>query len=426
MKCRNCRKKNFKKILNLGFQPISSLFYKSRKRKLKSYPLDLYKCNYCDLIQFSKLAPLDDMYGSTYGYRTSLSKYMINHMKKKFEKFNNFKYLKKKSNLLDIGSNDGTFLNFFAKKRKDLSLFGMDPSSEKFSNYYNKKINLISDYFSKKKLDIYLNKINFKKKFNLITSFAMFYDIEDPNSFTKDIFNLLDKNGIWISEFSYFPLLLKNLTYDQICHEHVTYYTLNTFKQIAEKNGFKIIDVSFNEINGGSIEVICAKKGSNHYSNLSKIQKVLDDEKKINNESYLNLSKRIANVKNFLKILLSNIDSKKIIGYGASTKGNIVLNHCGINQKHLKYICDENPYKFGRYTPGSNIKIISKKEMRKRKPKYLLVLIWSFRSEVIKQEIKFIKNGGKLIFHLPMLHIIDKTNYQKFLNKDFSDFSYNY
>ena len=189
--------------------------------------------------------------------------------------------MKKNSNLLDIGSNDGTFLNFFARKRKDLSLFGMDPSSDKFAVYYNKRINLIPDYFSKKKLDIYLNKINFKKKFNLVTSFAMFYDIEDPNSFTKDIFNLLDKNGIWISEFSYFPLLLKNLTYDQICHEHVTYYTLNTFKKIAEKNGFKIIDVSFNEINGGSIEVVCAKKGSKHFSNLNKIQKVLDDEKKL-------------------------------------------------------------------------------------------------------------------------------------------------
>ena len=150
MKCRNCRKKSFKKILDLGSQPISSLFYKSRKYNLKSYPLDLYKCNYCDLIQFSKLAPLDDMYGSTYGYRTSLSRYMINHMKKKFLKFNNLKYLKKNSNLLDIGSNDGTFLNFFARKRKDLSLFGMDPSSDKFAVYYNKRINLILITFPKK------------------------------------------------------------------------------------------------------------------------------------------------------------------------------------------------------------------------------------------------------------------------------------
>ena len=117
--------------------------------------------------------------------------------------------------------------------------------------------------------------------------------------------------------------------------------------------------------------------------------------------------------------MLSNINKNEIIGYGASTKGNIVLNHCNINDRHLKYICDANPYKFNRYTPGSNIKIISKAEMRKKRPKYLLVLIWSFRSEVIKQEIDFIKKGGKLIFHLPMLHIIDKENYKSFINKDF-------
>ncbi len=426
MNCRNCKKKNLKKILDIGSQPISSLFYKSKKYNLKSYPLDLFKCNSCDLIQFSKLAPLDDMYGSTYGYRTSLSKYMIDHMLNKFKKLNKKKFVKKGSSVLDIGSNDGTFLNFFAKKSGDISLFGMDPSSKKFKNFYNKKINLISDYFSKEKLDIYLKKINFSKKFNLITSFAMFYDIEDPNSFTKDIFKLLDKNGVWVLEFSYFPLLLKNLTYDQICHEHVTYYTLSTFKKIAEKNGFKIIDLSFNEINGGSIEVICAKKQSKHKPNLKLISKILADEKKINDQSYLNLSKRIENVKNFLQLILSKSKKGDIIGYGASTKGNIVLNHCGITEKYLKFICDANPYKFGRYTPGSNIKIISKEEMRRKKPKYLLVLIWSFRSEVIKQEINFIKKGGKLIFHLPMLHIIDKTNFKKFLNKDFSDFSYNY
>ena len=128
---------------------------------------------------------------------------------------------------------------------------------------------------------------------------------------------------------------------------------------------------------------------------------------------------QIENTKNILITLLSNINKNEIIGYGASTKGNIVLNHCNINDTHLKYICDANPYKFNRYTPGSNIKIISKEEMRKKRPKYLLVLIWSFRSEVIKQEIDFIKKGGKLIFHLPMLHIIDKQNYKLFINKDF-------
>ena len=422
MNCKNCKKRKLKKILDIGSQPISSVYYKKKQNKLKSYSLNLYKCQACDLVQFSKLAPLDDMYGTTYGYRTSLSKYMVDHMKKKYNFLIKSNYLKNKSSILDIGSNDGTFLNFFAKKGHKMDLFGIDPSSVKFKKFYDKKINLVSDYFSKNKIDkYYLN-----KKFNLVTSFAMFYDIEDPNSFTKDIANILKKDGIWISEFSYFPLLLKNLTYDQICHEHVTYYTLTTFKKIADKNGFKIIDFSFNEINGGSIEVICAKKKSKHKSKTKKIKEILDDEKKINDQSYINLKNRIENTKNILLTLLSNINKNEIIGYGASTKGNIVLNHCNINDTHLKYICDANPYKFNRYTPGSNIKIISKEEMRKKRPKYLLVLIWSFRSEVIKQEIDFIKKGGKLIFHLPMLHIINKKNYKSFINKDFKDLSYNY
>ena len=426
MRCKNCKSKKLKKILLFGSQPISSVFYKSKKKNLKNYPLDLFECQRCKLVQFSKLAPNDDLYGSTYGYRTSLSDLMVNHIKKKFTYLNSEKYLKKNSYILDIGSNDGTFLNFFAKKRKDLNLFGIDPSSQKFKEFYNKKINLIPDYFSKRKIDEFFIGKKIKKKFDLITSFAMFYDIENPNAFAKDIFDLLDKNGLWVLEFSYFPLLLKNLTYDQICHEHVTYYTLSTFNTIAKQNGFKIIDFSFNEINGGSIEVICSKKNSKHKPKVKKIETVISDEKKINENSYFNLSQRIENTKNTLQLLLKNIKKREIIGYGASTKGNIVLNQCGINENHLQYICDANPYKFGRYTPGSNIKIISKKEMRKRKPKYLLVLIWSFRTEVIKQEINFLKKGGKLIFHLPMLHIIDKNNYKKFLNKDFSSFSYHY
>ena len=426
MKCKNCKRNKLEKILSVGSQPISSVFHKRKTHNLKKYPLDLFKCKFCDLIQFSKLAPLDDMYGSTYGYRTSLSKYMIDHMKEKFSKLNKKNYLKKNSSILDIGSNDGTFLNFFANRRKDLKLYGMDPSSFKFKRYYNKNINIISDYFSKKKFDEFCKKKNIKEQFDLITSFAMFYDIEDPNSFAKDIFNCLKKDGIWVLEFSYFPLLLKNLTYDQICHEHVTYYTLSTFRKVAYQNGFKIIDFSFNEINGGSIEVVCAKKNSIHLPKTKKINKVLDQENQINMESYRNLGYRIENTKEILKLLLKNIKKTEIIGYGASTKGNIVLNHCGINDQNLRYICDANPYKFGRFTPGSNIKIISKQQMRKMKPKYLLVLIWSFRSEVIKQEINYLKKGGKLIFHLPMLHIIDKNNYKNFIKKDFSSFSYSF
>ena len=419
MSCKNCKSRSLKKIINIGNQPLSSHFYSKKINKLKNYSLDLYICQKCNLVQFKSLPKLDDMYGLNYGYRTSLSPLMINHMKNKFLKNKN-DLIKKKSNILDIGCNDGTFLNFF-KKIKNINLYGIDPSAEKFKQYHSKKINLIVDYFERDRIQKKFKDISF----DLITSFAMFYDIEDPNSFCKDINKLLNKNGKWILELSYFPLLLQNLTYDQICHEHVTYYTLTTFENILKKNGLKILDFNLNSINGGSIEIICSKKNSKHSPNTKKINFQKNFEKNINFKSYQNFNSRVSNVKKTLNLFLDQ-NKGKVIGYGASTKGNIVLNHCGIDHKKLKYICDANPYKFNRFTPGSNIKIISKQKMRTLKPKFLLVLIWSFRKEVIQQEKNFLDKGGKLIFHLPMFHIIDKSNYKYFMNNDFRSFSYNF
>ena len=419
MKCKNCKNTKLNKVFQIGKQPISSVFFEKPKKKLKNYLLDLFQCSKCDLVQFSSLAPLQDMYGSTYGYNTSLSPLMVNHMKEKFRFLkSNYKKLLK-GQILDIGSNDGTFLNFF-QSLKNVKLFGMDPSSEKFIDNYKKNITVITDFFSKKKLLKKISSKQAKLKFNIITSYAMFYDIEDPNQFVKDIYDLLNNDGIWVVEFSYLPLLFKNLTYDQICHEHVTYYSLITFDKILKNNKMKVIDLSFSEINGGSIEVICVK----HSSKIKPkqiVKKTFEREKNINSDIFNLFQTRVDNVKKTLLEFLKNIPSKDIMGYGASTKGNIHLN---LSNKNLSYICDANPFKFNRYTPGSNIKIISKKDMRKRNPKYLLVLIWSFRSEVIKQEINYIKNGGKLVFHLPILHIIDNSNYKKYLKSNFDSMSY--
>ena len=351
---------------------------------------------------------------------------MINHMQRKFLNIKKKGYIKKNTNILDIGSNDGTFLNLFLKDKIKANFFGIDPSSKKFSKFYNKKINLITDYFSSKKIETNREYKKTNQRFSLITSFAMFYDIADPNLFCRDINKILDKNGLWVLELSYFPLLLKNLTYDQICHEHITYYTLTTFKNIIAKNNLKIIDCSFNEINGGSIEISCAKINSKHKPKNEKINKILLDEKSINHYSYKRLYKRIENTKNNIINFLKWVGRDNVIGYGASTKGNIVLNQCNLTSKNLKLICDANPYKYNRYTPGSNIRIISKKEMRKIKPKYLFVLIWSFRKEVIKQEIDYIKKGGKLVFHLPIFHIVDKENFREYLNDDLKTFSFDY
>jgi len=421
-RCKNCGYLKLKKVFKIGKQPISSVFYNKPKANLKKYSLDLFKCLKCDLVQFSSLPPLEDMYGLTYGYNTSLSPLMVNHMRKKFDflKLNYKKLLK--GQILDIGSNDGTFLNFF-KSLKTIKLYGIDPSAKKFINNYKKDIFVIPDFFSKEKLLGNLSSLQVRQKFNIITSFAMFYDIEDPNKFCIDIYELLNNDGIWMVEFSYLPLLFKNLTYDQICHEHVTYYSLTTFNKILKNNNMKVINLSFNEINGGSIEVICVKKKSKIRPKKI-VQEVLEQEADINENIFDFFQDRVENVKKTLLEFLKNIPAKDIMGYGASTKGNIVLNHLKLTNKNLSFICDANPFKLNRYTPGSNIKIISKKEMRISNPKYLLVLIWSFRSEVIRQEINYIKKGGKLVFHLPIFHIIDKSNYKKFLNSNFNSMSY--
>jgi NDP-4-keto-2,6-dideoxyhexose 3-C-methyltransferase len=343
---------------------------------------------------------------------------MLLHLKEKIQRLKKFKFIKKGNNILDIGSNDASFLKLLGNR---YNLYGIDPSAKKFKNNY-KNMKLITDFFSKK--NVLKNVKNKDIKFDLISSFAIFYDVEDPNSFCKDIEMMLNENGIWVCEFSYLPLMLKNLTFDQICHEHITYYTFSVFEKILINNSLKVLDIKINEINGGSIEVVIAKINSKRIPNYSLIKKLRLDEKKITNKSYQNFSKRIKKVSSDLNLFVSK--NSPIVGYGASTKGNIVLNYANLDSKKIEYICDANTKKYNHYTPGTNIKIISKEKMRILNPKYLLVLIWSFRSEIIKQELNYLKKGGNLIFHLPKFHIVNKNNYKKYINKDFKQLSYKY
>ena len=370
------------------------------------------------MVQLKNLVKVEKMYGSHYGYQTSISKMMITHLENKIRRFKKKNFIKFNDNILDIGSNDASFLKLLGNK---YNLYGIDPSAKKFKHEY-KGIKLITNFFSKKNV---INSIKNKNiKFDFIASFAVFYDVEDPNSFCKDIEHLLKDNGVWVCEFSYLPLMLKNLTFDQICHEHIMYYTLSVFEKILKKNNLKVIDLSLNEINGGSIEVIISKINSNKSPNHNLIKKIRLDEKKITEKSFENFSRRIKKVKHDLKLFLKN--NFPIVGYGASTKGNIILNYVNLNSKKISFIADANKKKYGKYTPGTNIKIISKEKMRVLNPKYILVLIWPFRSEIIRQELKYIKNGGNLIFHLPRFHIVNSINYKQYITKDFSDFYFNY
>lgn len=398
--CRVCKSTKISKVFSLGRQTLTGIFPSRKSDKISKGNLTLVFCKKCSLLQLENNFNPNEMYGQSYGYMSSLNKSMISHLKIKALNFKKTYKLSNGSKILDIGSNDGTFLSFFNNKFK---LYGCDPTINKFKKFYRKDIIQIPTFFSAN---------NFKnKKFDLITSISMFYDLPSPLDFANDINGILEDNGVWHIELSYMPMMVKNLSYDTICHEHLEYYSLKSLKYLLDKANLKIINLSFNQINGGSISLDIAKKKSKFKEISYLINWVLESEKK---NKYNDISKlkeffsKCQNHRHLLKNLLVSLkkQNKKIYGYGASTKGNVILQYCKINSSLIPFIGEVNKFKFNKYTPGSKIKIISEKELKRRKIDYLLVLPWHFKDYIIKRESKYLKNGGRLIFPLPDIEIV--------------------
>ena len=403
-KCRSCKSKKLDKAFSLGEQALTGLFPNNKKEQVTKGHLSLIICKNCSLLQLEHSFNPDEMYGENYGYMSSLNQSMFEHLKNKVPKLQKKINLSSKDIVIDIGSNDGTFLGFFNKKFK---LIGVDPTIKKFQKFYRKDIIKIPNFFFHNILDKNLK----NKKAKLITTISMFYDLPDPIKFVEDIYKCLDKNGIWHLEQSYMPSMIKNFSYDTICHEHIEYYSLKSIKFILDKVGFKIIDIEFNNINGGSFALTVAKKNSNYNENKRIVEWLLEKEEvlKYNDIStHKNFYQECLKQKKLLKNLLLNLNDmkKRVYGYGASTKGNVILQFCNIDSRLLPYIGEVNKYKYNKYTPGSGIKIISEKELKAKKPDYLLILPWHFKDFIVKKEQKFIRNGGKLIFPLPDIEII--------------------
>lgn len=406
--CRSCKSKKLEKAFDLGKQSLTGVFPDYKKQVVTKGHLSLVLCKNCSLLQLGHSFDANEMYGENYGYMSSLNKSMFEHLKNKVSKLKKLINLQSQDVIIDIGSNDGTFLSFFEKQYK---LIGVDPTIKKFHSFYRKDIIKIPEFFSSDIWDTYLSKILKNKKAKLITSISMFYDLPDPIKFVQDVYDSLDKDGIWHLEQSYMPAMIRNISYDTICHEHLEYYSLKSIKFILDSVGFKIIDLEFNDINGGSFALTVAKKTSRHTENNKTVQWLLEKEDVLN---YNNINKHKGFYKECLKQrvllidLLKNLKDmkKKVFGYGASTKGNVILQFCNIDQKLIPYIGEVNKYKFNKYTPGSNIKIISETKLKKMKPDYLLVLPWHFKDFILKKEKKFLNEGGKLIFPLPDIEII--------------------
>jgi hypothetical protein len=412
--CRICGNTNLVSLLKLGEQTLTGVFPKSKSQTITSGPLELVKCyantnkaDVCGLVQLNHSYDSVEMYGENYGYRSGLNQSMVTHLHSIVSEIQSRLTLMPNDIIIDIGGNDATLLSAYPSD-KGLKLMVIDPTGQKFKKYHPPHIGLVADFFSSKNYNTH-----FAKKAKVITSIAMFYDLESPLNFVKDIYDILDDNGIWVFEQSYLPSMVETNSYDTICHEHLEYYGLKQIKWLCDKVGFKMIDVDINNINGGSFRITVSKTQSTLVADGAKIARLLDKE---NSDGYNALdvySRFSANVikhKEELTNLIKNLTAsgKKIFGYGASTKGNVLLQYCGFTNKDIPCIAEVNEDKFGAYTPQTHIEIVSEKIAREQNPDYFLVLPWHFRDGIIKREQDFLNKGGKLIFPLPQIEIVSK------------------
>jgi hypothetical protein len=356
----------------------------------------------CGLLQMEHSYDLSEMYGENYGYRSGLNASMVAHLNAKVKRILGRVTLSVGDLVVDIGSNDSTTLQAYPSQEP--VLVGIDPTGVKFKQYYPSHIELIPEFFSSELLK---NKFPGKKA-KVVTSFSMFYDLEDPMTFMREVFDILADDGVWVIEQSYMPTMLDMNSYDTACHEHLEYYALRQIKWMADRVGFKIIDVEFNDVNGGSFSVTVAKSQGNK-EDVPAVRRILDEEHAKGLDTltpYLEFAKRVADSRQQLLdfIEMARNEGKVVAALGASTKGNVLLQYCGVSKKEIAYVGEVNPEKYGCFTPGTWIPIIPEDELLQNEPDYLIVLPWHFKNFFLSNRKKW--KHAKLVFPLPHLEIV--------------------
>ncbi len=409
-RCRICGNPNLVKVLDLGQQCLTGVFPSLRSPQVGKGPVELVKCmgddprEFCGLVQMRHSFAAEDMYGDNYGYRSGLNRSMVDHLHRKADFLRNLAPLDASDIVLDIGSNDGTSLARYPAGGP--TLVGIDPSARKFSKYYRSDIELIVDFFS---ADLFRQRFG-DRKAKIVTSIAMFYDLEQPQAFVDDIAAILADDGVWHLEQSYLPSMLRTNSYDTACHEHIEYYALRQLDWMVRHAGLQIIDVEFNAINGGSFAVTVGKQGGTRDPSAA-VHQAFADEAALGLETlgpFEQFHKRLLQNREELLAFLTRArqENKTVIGYGASTKGNVLLQYCNITPELMPCIAEVNEDKFGCVTPGTCIPIVPEQQARDMNPDYFLVLPWHFRETIIKREAAFRQRGGRLVFPLPNLEVV--------------------
>ena len=404
--CRVAREStNLLPVLNLGDQALTGVFPRSPDEQVTVGPLELVWCRDSGLLQLNHTYDPAELYGEHYGYRSGLNQSMVEHLTQKVRYLSQLADVQSGDVVLDIGSNDCTTLK--AYDIAGLRRVGFDPTGRKFAEYYPADVDLVPDFFA---ANTYHN--NKFGRAKVVTSIAMLYDLDNPISFARQVEDVLTDDGVWHFEQSYMPSMLRMNSYDTICHEHLEYYSLKVVNFILDAAGFKLVDVVMNSVNGGSFAVTAAKRSNRGMEpNHAVINWLLDQETHMGLDTpkpFRAFEERVFRHRaDFVRLIRALVaDGKKIVGYGASTKGNVVLQFCGLTPDDIVAVAEVNEDKFGCVTPGTNIPIISESEARSIKPDYFLVLPWHFKEGILRRERQFMADGGRFIFPFPEIEII--------------------
>jgi hypothetical protein len=406
--CRVCGSSALKEVIDLGPQYLQGSFRKEGfpDPPERQIPCTLVRCcpeedeNACGLLQMRHSVPPEILY-SAYWYRSGTNQTMRSHLDGIVSSVMAMMEDNASGSALDIGCNDCTLMSNYPG---DWEVVGIDPSDIA----HPERFHVIKDLFPSSQLG--------SGVFDVITSIAMFYDLEDPVAFAKAIRQHLAQDGIWVVEMSYMPSMLRLNSYDTICHEHLEYYSFSVIERICRMSGLKVVRAELNESNGGSIRCYITQKESIAHENITWQREIREirvqefDLQLDTDKPYQSFQERINGHRMDLMELLVRLKSQgKIIHiYGASTKGNTILQWCGISSHLIDVAADRNPDKHGAFTLGTDIPIVSEEESRAKKPDYWLVLPWHFADEFMKRESAELERGAGFIFPLPEIRIVLK------------------
>lgn len=394
--CRLCKNKKLTKLHDYGNHFVSNFVNKKDINKGIKAPLILVYCNNCKLLQLEHSAPQEIMYKKFYWYRSGVTNTMRTALKDIYFQVKKMSLLRKGDTILDIGANDGTMLKYFTDN--GYKTIGCEPAKNLKKELKQNADFIINDFWDYKHLKKLIKKNKLKKP-KVITAIGMFYDLENPSKFISDAAKSLDDNGVFIAQLMCLNSMIEQNDLGNICHEHLEFYSYPSLKYLFEKNGFKIMKIEENKINGGSYRIYCKKnlKKSINYKENTSLKDIKNFIRKVEN-----------NKTKCLKFLDKCKNSrKKVFIYGASTKGNTLLQYYGINSKMIPYAAERSPEKWNKYTVGSGIKIISEARARKLNPDYFFVMPYGFINEFIKREHKWLKKGGKFILPYPNFKVLN-------------------